>query len=46
MFTIADKPTEYPSLMLAIAAGRALSFEIRKSVRILKNGKFVRLLRY
>jgi len=46
MFTIDGEGNEYPSLHLAIAAARQLSLAYQRSITILKDGKFCRLLRY
>lgn len=46
MFTIDGEGIEYPDLHLAIAVARQLSLAYQRSIRILKDGNFYRLLRY
>jgi len=46
MFTIDGEGKEYSDLQLALAEARRLSIAYRRSITILKDGKFHRLLRY
>lgn len=46
MFTIDGEGQKYSDLHLAIAAARLLSAAYHRSITILKDGKFHRLLRY
>ena len=46
MYTIKGSWTEYPHEGLALAAAKALSLAIRRSVLILLDGEPYRLLRY
>ena len=46
MFTIDGEGRQYPDLHLAMAKARQLSMAYQRSITILKDGKFHRLLRY
>jgi hypothetical protein len=46
MFTIDGEGQQYPHLWVAIVAGRQACVDLKRSVRIFRNGKIIKFLRY